>query len=292
MLPLLFAFGAALCAGTGVALQQRASSQEDPHAVMDPRLVLRLLRRRTWVLGISIGTVGAVLQALSISNGRLLLVEPVLATSVMFALLISARHAGRRLGGREWRGLIAVIVGVAGFLVVADPREGQDHEPAVSWAVPLAVLVGVVVLGVLVSRRFEGERRGVTLSVLAGMTFGTSDALIKVISDVGGIDGLDGIVGHWGVYAWLVVTPLAFLLQQSALHSAHLGATMPGTTSLQPPVAALLGVVMFGEQIRGGWAIPAEVVLGTLLIVGVVLLASSPLIEAEPEPEDAPTTSP
>lgn len=281
MIALLFALGASLCAGTGVALQQRASTEEDPHAVMDPRLVLRLIRRRTWVLGILIGTSGAVLQAIAISNGRLVLVEPVLATSVLFALLIAARHSGRRLGRREWSGLVATIVGAAGFLLVAAPHQGPDTDPVVPWAVPLAVVGVAAVAGVLVARRLSAVRRGLTLAMLAGVGFGTADALIKLISDVGGVDGAGGIVSHWSLWVWMVVSPVAFLLQQSALHSAHLGATMPGTSGMQPPVAALLGVLMFGEQIRGGWAIPAEVVLGVVMLVGVVLLSSSPLIEAE-----------
>jgi hypothetical protein len=38
---------------------------------------------------------------------------------------------------------------------------------------------------------------------------------------------------------------------------------------------------MFGEHLRAGWAIPAEVGLVALMLVGVVVLASSPLIEPE-----------
>jgi drug/metabolite transporter (DMT)-like permease len=285
IIALLLALVAAMAAGTGVALQQRASHEEDAHAVMDPRLVMRLFRRRTWIIGIAIGTSGAVLQAAAIARGRLVLVEPVLAMSVLFALLVSARHAGRRLGPREWRGLAFTIVGAAGFLIVAAPSEGADRSPVVSWAVPLTVLGVVVVAGVLLLRRLPSEPRGLSLAMLAGLGFGTADALIKLISDVGGIDGAGGIFTHWGIYAWMVVSPLAFLLQQSALHTTHLGAAMPGTSTLQPPTAALLGALMFGEQIRGGWAIPVELALAVVMLAGVVLLSSSPLIEAEPELE-------
>lgn len=285
IIALLFALAAAMAAGTGVALQQRASNEEDPHAVMDPRLVLRLLRRRTWLLGIGIGTSGAVLQAVAIARGRLVLVEPVLAMSVLFALLVSARHAGRRLGKREWRGLFATIVGAAGFLIVAAPSEGVDRSPVVPWVVPLAILGVVVAGGVVLFRGLAPEARGLSLAMLAGLGFGTTDALIKLISDVGGIDGASGIFTHWGVYAWMVVSPLAFLLQQSALHTTHLGAAMPGTSTMQPPTAALLGALMFGEQIRGGWAIPVELVLAVVMLFGVVLLSSSPLIELEPDAE-------
>ena len=54
---------------------------------------------------------------------------------------------------------------------------------------------------------------------------------------------------------------------------------MPATSTLSPITAAFLGALMFDEQIRGGWAIPLEVVFAVVLVVGVVLLASSPLID-------------
>jgi drug/metabolite transporter (DMT)-like permease len=283
ILALLFALVAAVAAGAGVALQQRASHEEERHAVMDPRLVLRLLRRRTWLLGIGCGAGGAVLQTVAIAEGRLVLVEPVFATNVLFALLVSARHARRRLGPREWRGLVATIVGAAGFLIVAAPSDEVDGSPVVSWAVPLGILGVAVVAGVVLVRRLPPEPRGLWLAILAGVGFGMSDALIKLFTDVGGVDGLTGIFTHWGIYAWMVVSPVAFLLQQSALHTTHLGAALPGTSTLQPPVAVLLGALMFGEQIRGGWAIPLEMGLAVVMLWGVVLLSTSPLIELEPE---------
>src|SRR5262245_24690118 len=74
---IVFALISACFAGTGVALQQNASSQEEPHAVMDPRLVFRLLRRKRWLAGMVIATSGFAFQATAISTGRLVLVEPI-----------------------------------------------------------------------------------------------------------------------------------------------------------------------------------------------------------------------
>jgi hypothetical protein len=91
----------------------------------------------------------------------------------------------------------------------------------------------------------------------------------------------------------MVVSTLAFLLQQSAFHTAHLGASMPATSTLSPLTAAVLGAVMFDEQVRGGWWLVPEATLVGLLLVGVVVLSSSPLIEVDPEdvvPD--PATSP
>lgn len=100
--------------------------------------------------------------------------------------------------------------------------------------------------------------------------------------------GAGDVFGHWSLYVWMAVSPTAFLLRQSALHAAHLGAALPATSTLSPSTSCILGAVMFGEQIRGGWAIPAEVVLVALMLVGVATLSSSSIIEGDVEPDAGP----
>lgn len=290
MTPVLFAAVGAVLIGSGIALQQIEAAQQDPHTVMDPRLLVRLLQRKRWLIGFGLSNLGFICQASAIATGRLVLIEPITATNVLFALLVAANRTGRRLGPREWRGAIAAIVGVGGFLAVANPTEGESGDAAVSWVVPLAVLAVVVVVSAVLATRTEGTRRAVVLAVAAGLAFGVSDAILKLLTDVADLDGMGQVLSHWSPYAWIIVSPLAFLMQQNAFHSAHIGASMPATSTLSPITAAFLGALMFDEQIRGGWAIPLEVVFAVVLIVGVISLASSPLIEVE-ETETA-TTSP
>jgi hypothetical protein len=184
------------------------------------------------------------------------------------------------------------VVGVAGFLIVAAPKEAADASEVVPWAVPLGILAAIVVPGVLVARTRPHAVRGLVLAAMAGLSFGCSDALIKVFTEVGGDHGLAAVATHWGIYAWLVVSPMAFLLQQSAFHSTHLGAAMPATSTLSPTTASVLGALMFGESLRGGVAVPAELALFALMLVGVYLLSSSPLIEADLDPTDPEATDP
>jgi hypothetical protein len=287
----VFAFLASTVVGIGAALQQQAASDEDPHAVMDPRLVFRLLRRKTWLIGISVSMVGFGLQATAIATGRLVLVEPIMAGHVLFALLVSARRSGRGLGPRVWRGAAATLVGVTGFLVLASPQEADVVNQVMPWFVPLGVLAVLVVSGVTLAPRLLAERRGVALALLAGLSFGMADALLKVFTDVGGDHGLAGVFGHWGIWAWFVVSPTAFLLQQCAFHATQLGAALPGTATLAPVTAAVLGATMFGEQIRGGWFVPGEVVFAVVMLAGVLLLSSSPLIDIN-DPTSAPGPHP
>ncbi|HEX4820227.1 MAG TPA: DMT family transporter [Acidimicrobiales bacterium] len=266
--------------GAGLARQHAAAGTVEEHAAMDPRLFLKLMRRKSWLIGVALANGGFVFIASGIATGRLSIVEPIGATQVLFALFFAARASGRHLSRPEWIAAGAALAGVGGFLVVAAPQEGASIDPAVSWSVPIVGLVVLVVAGLVFSRALSRTQRGVVLAALAGLTFGTSDALIKVMSD----HGAGGLVTHWSLYAWMAAGTIALLLQQSAYQATHLGAAMPATSTLAPTTATLLGAAMLGEQLRGGWAVPVEIALFGLLLMGVARLAASPVLSDDATP--------
>ena len=266
--------------GAGLARQHAAAGTVEEHAAMDPRLFLKLMRRKSWLIGVALANGGFVFIASGIATGRLSIVEPIGATQVLFALFFAARASGRRLSRPEWIAAGAALAGVAGFLVVAAPREGAHPEAVVSWSVPIVGLAVLVVIGLTLSRTMSRTQRGVLFAALAGLTFGTSDALIKVMSD----HGAGGLFTHWSLYAWMAAGTIALLLQQSAYQATHLGAAMPATSTLAPTTATLLGAAMLGEQLRGGWAVPVEIALFGLLLMGVARLAASPVLSDDVEP--------
>ena len=266
--------------GAGLARQHAAAGTVEEHAAMDPRLFLKLMRRKSWLLGVALANGGFVFIASGIATGQLSIVEPIGATQVLFALFFAARASGRQLSRTEWVAAGAALVGVAGFLVIAAPQPGTDTNPAVPWAVPIVGLCVFVVAGLAASRSMSRTQRGVVFAALAGLTFGTSDALIKVMSD----HGAGGLFTHWSLYAWMAAGLVALMLQQSAYQATHLGAAMPATSTLAPTTATLLGAAMLGEQLRGGWALPVEIALFGLLLVGVARLAASPVLSDDTEP--------
>jgi hypothetical protein len=276
--PVLALFGAVLL-GVGLAKQHAVAVAADPHAPMDPRLLMHLARRRAWIVGNVLAMGGFVFVAAAIATGRLVVVEPIASTQVLFALLYAAHVARRPLQRGEWRAVGLTITGLAGFLIVSAPEERPDATPIIPWFVPLGVLTVVVIAGVAVGRALTPDRRGITFAVLAGLAFGTADALIKAMTTTAEDHGAGHVATHWSLYTWLVVGTVAFLLQQSAYHSTHLGAAMPATSTLGPTTATLLGAAMFGEQLRGGWALPLELAFFAMLLVGVARLAMSKTLE-------------
>ena len=273
----------AVLIGAGLARQHAVAATADAHAAMDPRLLLHLARRRSWLLGVALANGGFVLVASGIATGRLAVVEPIAATQVLFALLFAARASGHRLGRHEWLAAGCALLGLGGFLVVASPTEAADVVPAVSWAVPIVGLVALVAVGLVVSRTMTAPSRGVVFAMLAGVSFGTADALIKAMSDTAGDHGVVGLLSSWPLYTWMAAGLAALLLQQSAYQATHLGAAMPATSTLGPTTATVLGAVMLGERLRGGWAIPLEVAFFGLLLAGVARLAASPVLGGDPD---------
>jgi drug/metabolite transporter (DMT)-like permease len=284
MIGAVLALVGALLIGAGLARQHAVARTVDAHAAMDPRLLLRLARKRSWLVGAGVANVGFLCVAAGISTGRLAIVEPVAATQVLFALVFAARASGRRLQRPEFAAAACALLGLAGFLVVAAPRHRAHATAALPWAVPIGALLVLVAVGVIVSRTLQPTTRGVLLAALAGLTFGTADALIKVMSNTAGDHGVPHLLDHWSLYVWGVVSLTAVLLQQSAYHTTHLGAAMPATCTFGPTTATVLGALMLGERLRGGWALPVEMVFFGLLLVGVARLAASPVLDDAPAP--------
>lgn len=289
MIGAVLALVGAVLIGAGLARQHAVANTVDKHAAMDPRLLWRLARQRSWLLGAGLANIGFLCVASGISTGRLAIVEPVAATQVLFALVFAARASGRRLQRPELIAAAVALVGLAGFLIVAAPKHREHFTAALSWTVPIVTLLAVVAIGVTASRNLRDTTRGIVLAALAGLTFGTADSLIKVMSNTVRDHGLPHVFDHWSLYTWGLVSLTAVLLQQSAYHATHLGAAMPATCTFGPTTATVLGALMLGERLRGGWAVPLEVLFFALLLVGVARLAASPVLEAAPEASAAPS---
>ena len=102
----LLALAAALLFALGTVLQQKAASTS-PRRRRAPGagLLLRMARRPVWLAGIAADAFGFVAQAVALTIGRLAVVQPLLVTSVVFALPLGARLTGQRVGrARRARG--------------------------------------------------------------------------------------------------------------------------------------------------------------------------------------------
>jgi hypothetical protein len=84
------ALGAATCYALSSALEQRAAKQERPYRSLDPRLLVRLVRRPLWLAGWAPDVAGTGLQAAALHLGALALVEPLLVCNLLLAIPLEA----------------------------------------------------------------------------------------------------------------------------------------------------------------------------------------------------------
>jgi drug/metabolite transporter (DMT)-like permease len=273
------ALGAGLCLGIAAVLQQRIAGSAPSQRPLHPRLFTRhLMRRPLWLFGVAVAVGGYIAEAIALGVGRLTVVDPLLVTSLLFALPLGAAWARQRLRGREWLGAVLTAGGLAAFLVLSHSSGGHTSAPAADWAPAFGVLAFGLLTIVVIGHRLPARGRGALLATVAGVAFGISDALTKTTLALLASHHI-GVLLTWEPYALVAVAFVGFLLQQNAYHAAHLAVSLPATTVLEPFCGAMLGVFVLGEQLAGGGlADVIEAVAVVAMVVGVVILARSPLV--------------
>ncbi|MHB8452576.1 MAG: DMT family transporter, partial [Mycobacteriales bacterium] len=237
-------------------------------------------RRRLWLAGIGATLLGYAAQASALGVGRLTLVEPVLASTLLVALVAAAVWTRRRLRVADAVAALGCAAGLALFLTVADPHGGRRSAPVGQWALALAG-VGVVLAVVAgLGPRLAPRARAGALAVLAGCAFGCTDGLTKdTITVLGHLHF--GVLADWPPYFLLVAGLTGFLAQQSAYHTAPLTASLPATAVLGPVIGSVIGLTLFRERLAvAGLGLPVVVGAALAMAVGVSVLARSPTIAA------------
>ena len=288
----LAVLAALLFAIASVAQRGAAADVPDDEA-RGPRLILRLVRSPRWWAGTVGDTGGFVVQAAALGVGSLLLVQPLLVTTVLFALPLEARLTGRRIGRSEVRWALVLVAALALFVVVGEPTAGRDRAPLHHWLPALVVLLVVLAGCVLLAGRRRGPRRAAMLAVATGLAYGLVAALTKSVVDALG-DGPVELLTSWETWALVVAVLGGTWLQQAAFGAGPLAASLPAVTVGEPIVAAVLGVVVLFEQVRADG--PEWILIGLLVVLMVVATAalsrSSAASAATPDPADREVATP
>ncbi len=258
----------------GGVLQQRAgvsAPSEGRHA----GLVLRMARRPVWLAGIASDGLGLIAQATALGVGRLAVVQPLLASSLVFALPLGVRFSGQRITRAEIAAAAMVAIALVGFLTITGPSGGRSEAPLGDWVTVALICGAVCVPLVALGHRGPGPRRAALLGTAAGILFALSAALIKAV-----VDELQSGIGHvfssWELYALAGIGYASMTLNQLALNTGALAATIATSTAADPIVSVVLGVVLFRESLHltGPRAIASIAALGFALL-GMARLASA-----------------
>ncbi|MFF7352298.1 MULTISPECIES: hypothetical protein [Streptomyces] len=248
--------------------------------------LLRLLGTGAWWSAVGLNAAAALLHVVALKYGPLTLVQPLGALTLVAAVPLGARAAGRRVSTAEWRGTALTLLGLAALLVTASgpaPARVLTLTEALAVAGTTAAAIGVL------SR--PGARPGLRHATASGFASGVASALTQTVT-VAATDRTGPALGAEVVVVAVLVAAFAvggLLLSQTA-YRGGLGAPLAVVTLANPVAAAGIGLTLLGQGLRGG---PAGVLLALagagLAAWGVVLLtrvAPEPVHPVRPVAED------
>ncbi|WP_073782337.1 hypothetical protein [Streptomyces uncialis] len=251
-------------AGAAVTQERLAS-----RTVRD-RGMRRLLGAWAWWGSVGLNAFGALLHVAALRFGPLTLVQPLGALTLVAAVPLGARLAGRRVSGAEWRGIALALTGLAALTLAAS---GPAPDQTLSLPEALAVAGVTTLLIGLLAR--PGTRPGLRHATASGVTSGVASALTQTVT-VAATDGSEPVLSVRTAVVALLVAGFAaagLLLAQTA-YRGGLGAPLAMLTLANPVAAAAIGLVLLGEGVRGGAAGVALAVAGAVAAGWGVLVLS------------------
>lgn len=272
---------AALIAVGSVAQQTSAAAVPDTDS-----FVGSLLRSPRWWAGI-LGDGGSyVLQVIALVFGSVLLVQPLLVASLLFALPLAAATTGRRVTRTTWLLAGALCAALAIFLLVGNPNEGTGDAAAARWALPLGTVLAVTAAAVVVAL-LSPRRRALSFGIAAGVLYGVTSAFTKHVTDLAE-HGIPQLLGSWQTWTLVAAGATAIYLQQRAFQAGSLTASLPALTVGEPLAAIVLGMTVLGEHLRTDG--PGRILVSAAVVVMLVTTVALSRAQAADTPADAAAT--
>ncbi|MGA5567689.1 hypothetical protein ACPCIX_04050 [Streptomyces pseudogriseolus] len=231
---------------------------------------LRLLGSGAWWGAVTLNAAAALLHVVALKYGPLTVVQPLGALTLVAAVPLGARMAGRPVSAVEWRGTALTLAGLATILATAS---GPAPDDVLSVPEALAVAGGTATLIGLLS--WPGARPGLRHATASGVASGVASALTRTVT-VAATDRTGPVLDVRVIGVALLVAVFAaggLLLAQTA-YRGGLGAPLATVTLANPLAAAVIGLGLLGEHLRGGAPGVALALFGAALASwGVVLLS-------------------
>ncbi len=268
-LALVAAFLFALAA----ALQQKGALNLPTISLADPKSFVRLLGQTMWLLGTLALFTGYLFQAGALDRGRLSVIQPLLVTTVVFALPLGYFLTKQHVGRREVIGAVVIIIGLGLFVHFGDPAGGNENASNTQWAITIALLSLVSILLLVFGGGGGLSMKAAVYGTVAGILFGLSSALTKPTLDFLH-ESVSTMLSHWECYALAVAGVLGFVLQQVSLGTGRLAPSVATVSVANPIVGILIGILLLDERLsRPLWHVVVAFIGLGLALVGAVVIS-------------------
>jgi hypothetical protein len=246
---------------------------------------LKLLTNWVWLLGLVAQIIGVVLQAAALDRGRVAVIQPLLVTTIIWAMPLGYFLTHQMITWRHMAGGAIVVVGLATFASVGDPAAGVDNAPTSDWISAFLVIAAVCIGLLLFSRRGGLGVKAAVLGATAGILYGVSATLMKPVVEDLHANGFGHVLASWELWVMAVTGIGGFYLQQISLATGRLVRSVATVSVANPVVSVMLGALVLQERLDKTPSWHAVVAIGALAValLGAIIIASASERESDAE---------
>jgi drug/metabolite transporter (DMT)-like permease len=235
------------------------------------RLIVSMVQHPLWLIGSLFGVVGFWLQAVALHWTGLSVVQPLMPTQLLFAVLLASISARRFPLARDVIAALAVCGGVALLVIKARPPAGTTSpHHVISLVVGIALVMAVMLFAA--HHRKPAIAAAITATA-AGSGFALTAVFLKLVADRLAAGEYASLLTYLPTYGLAVSMVVSTILVQGALAAGPLPWSMAGMTVAEPVAGVAAAWVAFGSRPPH---LAISLTAAALLIVGVGGLLSSP----------------
>jgi drug/metabolite transporter (DMT)-like permease len=267
---------------------QRHAAAAVPQGHVGPvGLLLRLLRNPRWLAGSSSAVLALFVQAWALSQGGVILVQAVIASTLVWSLALECVVERHRPTPTQTAGAALVAVGITVLVLIGRPGAGGEFHSlgraAVVWGIVALVGGGALLTS---RRRPRGRRTAVVMGAAAGVCFALDAVFLRGLTAA--LSPFDRIGFLINLAGFVVASLLGNLVIQRGFQMAPLRHVLPAMAAAEPVTAFLCARYVFGEHLNSGVVGALGVGGGLLLMVCGVILCAIGRIRPPSPPSPAP----
>jgi drug/metabolite transporter (DMT)-like permease len=267
---------------------QHRASISDPGHSKGWRFVRYLASNPLWLFGWVALAGSFIFQALALHNGQISVVQPLLVTELVFALVLRRLWIHQQIRDVTWWAAVVTCGSLALFIAVSEPTGGHAQPTSSAWIGATVAMGGAAAILALIGMRGSPVRRAAALGAATAILWALVATFIKAMTDTLTQFGPVGMFTHWPVYALIVVSIVAELLNQAALHVGPLSISQPFIVIVDPIVSIVLSVWIFAEVFTAN-ALRLSV---GVIAFGIMCAAATVLARTAPATMDSATSPP
>lgn len=266
-----------MIAAYGIAnlLQSIAATKTASADTLDPGLLLRLFGHRIYLAGLGCQILGFFFALAARRDLPLFLVQSAVTAGLCVTAVLGVIVLKWRLPRAEIGLLLLVVVGIGALATSAEPSKGEPLGPKGIAALVLALLV--IAGGSIFAARIKGVLGSVVLGSIAGLCFSSAAIAARPLA---GAHTIAEFLLNPLLYLVIAHSLTGQLLLGLAMQRGSTNAAVAGMDAAGAVPAAVLGLVLLGDQMRPG--------LEWLAFVGFVVTLSAVIAltrYAEPQHE-------